>query len=299
MEGIGELTTGLAHERTGETICEGDVADGNNPGANEPAVPAPQYSGSFWSHLLTVELWAIWLACFGMWGTGTVMQMNAAQIYRSKNNGKFDTRTLTLYVAIMSVGSAVGRMAMGYLDMKLSELQRAGKTRTLTTIALPIGPMLLVAAYLLFAVLPGSVLLLPFLLGAMGNGVGWGVGVIALRMMYSEDIGKHYNFCFTSGAVATIALNRFMFGEMYDAEAHRRGEFPSCNHPGCVRNQMFILLVVNVVATLAAALVHWRFSRFTRARLDERETPDSLQDEKDMTGMGSSEPIAEVDHMKS
>ncbi|EKG06698.1 hypothetical protein TCSYLVIO_002189 [Trypanosoma cruzi] len=299
MEGIGNATTGLEHERTGETICEGAVADGNDLRANVVAVPAPQYSGSFWSHLLTVDLWAVWLACFGMWGTGTVMQMNAAQIYRSKNNGKFDTRTLTLYVAIMSVGSAAGRMAMGYLDMNLSALQRAGKTRTLTTIALPIGPLLLVAAYLFFAVLPGSALLLPFLLGAMGNGVGWGVGVIALRMMYSEDIGKHYNFCFTSGAVATIALNRFMFGEMYDAEARRRGEFPSCNHPRCVRNQMFILLAVNVVATLAAALVHWRFSRFTRARLDERETPGSLQGGKDMIGMGSSEPIAEEDHLQS
>ncbi|EKG00519.1 hypothetical protein TCSYLVIO_008530, partial [Trypanosoma cruzi] len=146
MEGIGKATTGLEHERKGETTSEGAVADGNNLGANGVAVPAPQYSGSFWSHLLTVDLWALWLACFGMWGTGLVMQMNAAQIYRSKNNGKFDTRTLTLYVTIMSVGSAVGRMAMGYLDMKLSALQRAGKTRTLTTIAIPIGPLLLVVA---------------------------------------------------------------------------------------------------------------------------------------------------------
>ncbi|RNC55860.1 hypothetical protein TcCL_ESM06619, partial [Trypanosoma cruzi] len=226
MEGIGEATTGLEHERKGETASEGAMADGNNLGANGVAVPAPQYSGSFWSHLLTVDLWAVWLACFGMWGTGLVMQMNAAQIYRSKNNGRFDTRTLTLYVAIMSVGSAVGRMAMGYLDMKLSELQRAGKTRTLTTIALPIGPLLLVVAHFFFAVLPGSVLLLPFLLGAMGNGVGWGVGVIALRIMYSEDIGKHYNFCFTSGAVASIALNRFMFGEMYGREGEKMVLYP-------------------------------------------------------------------------
>ncbi|EAN94273.1 hypothetical protein C3747_13g184 [Trypanosoma cruzi] len=299
MEGIGKATTELEHERKGETASEGAMADGNNLGADGVAAPAPQYSGSFWSHLLTVDLWAVWLACFGMWGTGLVMQMNAAQIYRSKNNGRFDTRTLTLYVAIMSVGSAVGRMAMGCLDMKLSALQREGKTRTLTTIALPIGPLLLVVAHFFFAVLPGSVLLLPFLLGAMGNGVGWGVGVIALRIMYSEDIGKHYNFCFTSGAVASIALNRFMFGEMYDAEARRRGEFPSCNHPRCVRNQMFILLLVNVVATLAAAFVHWRFSRFTRARLDEREKPDSLQDGKDMIGMGSGDQATEEDHLQS
>ncbi|EKF32519.1 hypothetical protein MOQ_003628 [Trypanosoma cruzi marinkellei] len=198
MDGIGQATTEPMHERKGETASEGAASEGNNPGANEPAVPAPQYGGSFWSHLLTFDLWAMWLACFGMFGTGLVMQMNAAQIYRSKNNGNFDTRTLTLYVAIMSVGSAVGRVAVGYLDMKLSELQRAGKTRTLTTIALPIGPLLLVVAQFFFAVLPGSVLLLPFLLGAMGNGVAWGVGVIALRMMYSEDIGKHYNFFATS-----------------------------------------------------------------------------------------------------
>ncbi|KAF8291325.1 putative Nodulin-like [Trypanosoma cruzi] len=297
--GIGKTATEPMHERTGETASEGAVTEENNLGANGVAVPAPQYSGSFWSHLLTIDLWAVWLACFGTFGTSLVMQMNAAQIYRSMNNGNFDTRTLTLYVTIMSVGSAFGRVAVGYLDMKLFALQREGKTKTLTTIALPIGPLLLVAAYLFFAVLPGSVLLLPFLLGGMGNGVGWGMSVIALRMMYSEDIGKHYNFCFTSGAVASIALNRFMFGGLYDAEARRRGEFPSCNHPRCVRIQMFILLLVNVVATLAAAFVHWRFSRFTRARLDERETPDSLQDGKDMIGMGSGDQATEEDHLQS
>ncbi|KAF8287760.1 putative Nodulin-like [Trypanosoma cruzi] len=297
--GIGKTTTEPMHERTDETASESAVAGGNNLGANGVAVPAPQYSGSFWSHLLTVELWAVWLACFGAFGTASVMQMNAAQIYRSMNNGKFDTRTLTLYVAIISVGSAVGRMAVGYLDMKLFALQCEGKTKILTTIALPIGPLLLVAACLFFAVLPGSALLPPFLLGAMGNGVGWGMSVIALRIMYSEDIGKHYNFCFTSGAIASIGLNRFMFGEMYDAEARRRGEFPSCNHPSCVRSQMFILLFVDVVATLAAAFVHWRFSRFTRAKPDVRETPDTFQHGNDMIGMGSGDQATEEDHLHS
>ncbi|RNF21711.1 uncharacterized protein Tco025E_03492, partial [Trypanosoma conorhini] len=143
--------------------------------------------------------------------------MNAAQIYRSKNNGGFDTRTLTLYLAIISVGSAVGRIFIGCLDMKLAAWNRAGKSQMLTTIALPIGPLLMVLAYLFFAVLPSGALILPFLLGAIGNGVGWGVGVIAMRMLYAEDIGKHYNFCFSSGAVSSVVLNRFMFGEMYDA----------------------------------------------------------------------------------
>ncbi|RNF05863.1 uncharacterized protein Tco025E_07719 [Trypanosoma conorhini] len=212
-------------------------------------------------------MWALWFSCFGMWGTGTVMQMNAAQFYRSKNNGGFDTRTLTLYVAIMSVGSAVGRIFIGLVDIKLLALRAAGKSEMLSTVALPVGPVLMVLAYLFFAVLPGSVLLLPFALASIGNGIGWAVAVIGVRMMYARDIGKHYNFIYTSGAAATIALNRFMFGEMYDAEGRKRGEFPSCNAPSCVQKQMFILMAVNLLSTFSALLVHWRFSRFTNARL--------------------------------
>ncbi|RNF21708.1 uncharacterized protein Tco025E_03489, partial [Trypanosoma conorhini] len=270
MEGIGEAATEPLPQRLGEDASAGPEAEGNGHPPKQPPIPAPQYQGSFWAHLLSIDLWAMWLACFGMWGTGTVMQMNAAQIYRSKNNGGFDTRTLTLYVAIMSVGSAVGRISTGCLDMKLAAWNRAGKSQMLTTIALPIGPLLMVLAYLFFAVLPSGALILPFLLGAIGNGVGWGVGALAMRMMYAEDIGKHYNFCFSSGAVSTVVLNRFMFGEMYDAEGRKRGEFPSCNAPSCVQKQMFILIAVNVVATFAAVAVHWRFSRFTQSKLEEQ-----------------------------
>ncbi|RNE96364.1 pyruvate transporter 0 [Trypanosoma rangeli] len=283
MEGIGESDV----EQAGEAVTGDSGEEGDTNCKNEVASPAPQYNGSFWSNLLTIDLWAMWLACFGMWGTGTVMQMNAAQIYRSTNHGVFDTRTLTLYVAIMSVGSAIGRMSMGYLDMKLTAWNRAGKTKILTTIALPIGPLLLVVAYLLFGLVPGNALLLPFLLGAVGNGVGWGIGVLAMRILYAKDIGKHYNFCFSSGIVSTIALNRFMFGGMYDAEGRRRGELPSCNAPSCVRKQMFILMFVNVLAIFAAALVHWRFSRFTQAKLAEEA---SSANEKADVGAAREEP---------
>ncbi|RNF09367.1 hypothetical protein TraAM80_02241, partial [Trypanosoma rangeli] len=253
-----------------------------------------------WSHLFSFHLWALWLTSFGMWGTGPVMQMNAAQISRSTNYGVYDSRTLTLYIAIMSVGTAIGRISMGYFDMKLTAWNRAGKTKILTTIALPVAPLMFAVAYFLFGVVPGKALLLPFLLGSFSNGIAWSIGIIASRMMYAKDIGKHYSFMRTSAAVASIALNRFLFGGMYDAEGRKRGEFPSCNAPSCVRKQMFILMGINLLSACVAVLVHWRFSRFTRARLAEEMAPPSqLQSEQDVVEAPYAEHTAEGNSLQS
>ncbi|CBH10109.1 hypothetical protein, conserved [Trypanosoma brucei gambiense DAL972] len=235
--------------------------------------PLPQYSGSFWQHLLTVDLWCMWLTCFGVWGTAVVMQMNAAQIYESKSYGEKKSSTLTLYITMMSVGSAVGRMSMGYLDMVLTRRQREGLKTFPTTIALPFCPLMLCIAFLLFALLPANALVLPFFLGSLGNGAGWGSVVLAFRIMYSQDLGKHYHFGFSSGVAATIALNRFMFGGMYDAEAEKLDTKPECKQPSCVKNQMLILMGANIVAVIAAAIVHFRFSRFINAEQNRCNEP--------------------------
>ncbi|CBZ41039.1 uncharacterized protein [Leishmania mexicana MHOM/GT/2001/U1103] len=199
-----------------------------------------------------------------MWGTGTVMQMNAAQIYRSKNLGVYDQSRLSLYVALIGVGSAIGRIVSGSLDMWLIRRKATSTNEILTTTFLPVGAVLLLASYLLFAVIPSEGLVLPFLLGSIGTGMGWGLGALSVRIVYANDIGKHYNFMFSSGFVSTIALNRFMFGGMFDKEASRLGTAPNCNQPSCVRNQMLILMAVNAISTIAAVLVHLRFRRFVR-----------------------------------
>lgn len=224
----------------------------------------PQYRASFWRNLLTVDIWLFWISFFGMWGTATVMQMNAAQIYRSKNYGVYDAARLSLYVALNGVGSALGRVFSGVVDMWLIRRKAYAKNEILTTTFLPIGAALLFLAYLFFAVIPAQGLILPFLLGSIGNGMGWGLGALSVRIVYANDIGKHYNFMFSSGFICTITLNRFMFGNMFDNEASRLGTAPSCNQPSCVRNQMFILMAVNAVSLVAAVFVHLRFRAFVR-----------------------------------
>ncbi|KPI90698.1 hypothetical protein ABL78_0134 [Leptomonas seymouri] len=231
----------------------------------------PQYTTSFWHNLLTIDIWLFWICFFGMWGTGTVMQMNAAQMYRSINNGEYDQSRLTLYVALIGVGSAFGRVASGVLDMYLTLRKRSGKKTILTTTFFPVSAILLFFAYLLFAVIPADGLILPFFLGAMGTGMGWGLGALCVRIVYANDIGKHYNFMFSSGFVCTIALNRFMFGSMYDNEARRLNTAPNCNQRSCVRSQMLILMAVNVLSTIAALIVHIRYSRFVARERAKQE----------------------------
>lgn len=195
----------------------------------QSSVGDPQYQGSFWSHLLTPDLWFLWMACFGMWGTGTVMIMNAAQFYRSINYGTYKASEGALYVALIGVGSAIGRILSGVIDMIISQRKQQGKSEMLTTLFIPLAPGLLLLSYLFFIFIPARALIIPFLLGSIGNGMGWGIGSLAVRIMYAEDIGKHYNFMWSSGVVSTIVLNRIMFGGIFDHKANQHHTSPYCD----------------------------------------------------------------------
>eukprot|EP00796_Vickermania_ingenoplastis_P004007 gene4007-2862_t len=255
----------------GAPIKEGDENDTSS--GVLPVLTAsgdPQYTGSFWSHLLTVDLWLMWLGFLGMMGTGLVLVFNSAQIYRSKNYGHYVPSHQALYVALIGTGSACGSLASGLIDTFVSRRRARGKLNVYTTLFYPVGSFLLALSYCFFAIIPAEGIVLPFFIGAMGNGMGWALGALCCRIMYVEDIGKHYNFLWTSGLVAIIGLNRFMFGNMFDSEAEKAGTSPFCDSPKCINRQMWILCGVNVLATCGALGMHLRFARFANRELAQR-----------------------------
>eukprot|EP00796_Vickermania_ingenoplastis_P000482 gene482-262_t len=265
---IGEIDTELQPVDEADAIQEPvEEAEAEEDDTPVVAMVDPQYKGSFWSHLLTPDLWLLWLCFFSMWGTGTVLIFNAAQIYRSKNWGEYGSSQMALYLSLNGVGSAIGRITSGTIDMYISRRRARGEKGLYTTFFLPVSSILLGLGFFIMAIIPGKGILLPFLLGYIGNGMGWGLGALCVRIMYADDIGKHYNFMWSSGIVATIALNRFMFGDMMDNEARKQGTLPLCNVPACVTKQMWILMACNIMSTCAAVGVHWRFSRFSNAEL--------------------------------
>eukprot|EP00796_Vickermania_ingenoplastis_P000483 gene483-263_t len=265
---IGEIDTELQPVDEADAIQEPvEEAEAEEDDTPVVAMVDPQYKGSFWPHLLTPDLWLLWLCFFSMWGTGTVLIFNAAQIYRSKNWGEYGSSKMSLYISIIGVGSAIGRIASGTIDMIVSRRRARGEKGLYTTLFLPLSSILLGLCFFIMAIIPGKGIIVSFLLGSIGNGMGWGLGALCVRIMYADDIGKHYNFMWSSGIVATIALNRFMFGDMMDNEARKQGTLPLCNVPACVTKQMWILMACNIMSTCAAVGVHWRFSRFSNAEL--------------------------------
>lgn len=229
----------------------------------------PQYDGTFWSHLLTLDLWLFWLCFFSMWGTGTVLIFNATQLYKAKNWGKRDDANQNMNVALIGVGSAFGRITGGILDIWVARRRSRGQKSFYTPIFFPLSSILLAVGFMMFVFLPVRGLVLPFLIAPMGNGLGWGLGVVCVKILYSEDIGKHYNFMFSSGILATVGLNRLMFGMMFDRKADEAGTSPNCDSPSCVIPQLWILVACNVVSTISAVMLYWRFHRFANRRLAE------------------------------
>ncbi|CCW67358.1 unnamed protein product [Phytomonas sp. Hart1] len=271
-----DLSPGKDKNRSTETGCleylqSTPLGDSAEEKKASTQLGDPQIHGSFWSHLLTPELWLLWVTFFGVWGTATVMIMNAAQLYRSINMGAISNVRLSLYITVISLGSAIGRLTSGLIDMWLINKRLEGQTTMLITTFFPLSALFLTLGYFLFSVVGVDFLILPFLLVSVGNGMGWGMGSLTVRVIYAEDIGKHYNFMFFSGFVCTIALNLFMFGGLYDSKARKYGTSPACNHPDCVRPQMWILMAVNLVSLMTSLILHFRFRGFVQRELLKRK----------------------------
>lgn len=112
----------------------------------------PQYQGSFWSHLKTLDLWLCCWNTLATWGCGLVITFNSAIIYRALNMNVYEQRTNTLYSAIIGVGSALGRMSMGIFESIL--LRYPSAQRPVITTVYPLSSTCMVIGLLFLVALP-------------------------------------------------------------------------------------------------------------------------------------------------
>lgn len=292
-----------------KAALEGDVGFVSvNVIANPAALHTP------FSHNLfrTPFLWAFWWVNFCVWGAGQVVTNNMTQIYTAIDGGKYDSRTNALFLCVMGIGGAVGRLAVGYGEMWVRkrkatrEAQRSIKLLSTglapstepavdherlssITAFLPLPPLVMAVTVMLLTVVPTWALGMVLCANAFAFGASWSLFALASREVFSRDIGKNYNFCFTSGIVAALVLNFEMFGKWYDAEERRQAErmfttmdggatspavftqggaFPigpmgpqrlgaadfTCSGHSCISHSMFVLGALCCSAVVVAAL---------------------------------------------
>ncbi|KAL7700928.1 hypothetical protein N2W54_005594 [Lotmaria passim] len=232
----------------------------------------PQYQTTFLHSLMNVDIWLCWWNTLATWGCGIVMSFNSAQVYRALANDKYDKATNTMYSAIISVASALGRMSMGIFEFLLSRYP--SDSRPVITTVYPVSSICMVIGVIFLLALPlkSKAIVIGFFFESFGNGFSWACTALTIRTMFAKDIGKHYNFMFVGAFIAVIALNRFGYGELYDREAKRqraaalaqgtKNIYPRCAGKKCVEYSLIILLCVNATAIVGSTLCHLRYRRF-------------------------------------
>ena len=232
----------------------------------------PQYQTTFLHSLMNVDIWLCWWNTLATWGCGIVMSFNSAQVYRALANDKYDKATNTMYSAIISVASALGRMSMGIFEFLLSRYP--SDSRPVITTVYPVSSICMVIGLIFLLSLPlkSKAIVIGFFFDSFGNGFSWACTALIVRTMFARDIGKHYNFMYVGAFIAVIALNRFGYGELYDREAKRqraaalaqgtKNIYPRCAGKKCVEYSFIILLCVNSTAIVGSTLCHIRYRRF-------------------------------------
>jgi MFS family permease len=224
-----------------------------------------QFQGTIWNNLIREPIvWVLWWTAFSVWGASLVIIVNSAQIYRSLNDNVFETDTNALYVALMGIGSALGRMFTGFLEQKF-------RVRGISiTVVCALPAVLLVLALPSFLFLPASWLAIPFTLSSFAFGFSCAVNVLIISGLFAQDQGKHYHFTFFSAMVALLALNRFLFGNTYQAESVKQNLYPHCNGVPCVLISFSVLTGLCVTGVISGIGTHFLWK--SQCRKAERQS---------------------------
>jgi MFS family permease len=230
---------------------------------------APQYQGTFAQNLFSLQLWALWWTLFCVIGSEFVIIYNATFILGALQGSKPTTSLTALLTVLNGVGSAAGRLVMSGFEVWTQK--RKAEERIPITIALFFPTTSIIAAIVLFLSLPRVALPLPYVVAAFGNGFCAASQILVTRTIFAKDPAKHYHFCFSSTMVATIVLNRFLYGEWYtvQAEKQHRGNH-LCFGKECVLMPLCVLLGLACSAFITDVVLHQRYRAYSMRVLAER-----------------------------
>jgi MFS family permease len=256
---------------------------------------APQYQGTFLQNLLSLNLWALWWSIFCVIGAEFVIIYNARNILGALQGHDPTDSLNTLLTVLNGVGSAVGRLLMSYFEVWTQKRKAEDRIPITASLFLPTGSIII--SVILFLVLPGAALPLPYVVAALGNGFLAATIVLVSRTIFAKDVAKHYNFCFTATMMGSVVHNRFLFGEWYAVHADKqKHQNHLCYGKSCVLGSMIVMLLLACTGFLTSTFLHLRYSMYCKRVLAERATTRAqammAEEDDDSLPFGDVEPDA-------
>lgn len=236
----------------------------------------PQYHTSFWRNCLRPQLWCMWVTAFCVSGAVNVVLFNSTQIYNAISEDPNDYTRASLYVALTSVGSAVGRIIMAMVEVRMEA--KAPEERLPITVFYPLAPSFCALSMLLFLFIPAAGLIVPMLLAGLANGVYAAVFIITVRTVFAIDVAKLYNSCYIFEMLAMIFMNRLLFGEiMTKNSAPGADGQPVCyGRKKCVQTTFIVLVCLSALGVITSVFAHLTYLRYARREMALRKERKKL-----------------------
>ncbi|KAH9580926.1 Major facilitator superfamily [Trypanosoma melophagium] len=231
----------------------------------------PQYrTGFFYNLLHNVPLWCLWLNAIVLSGGVSIITFNTRQIFVAISEDPTEIRIPNLYVALLSVGSALSRLGVSFFEAW--NASRPMEKRIPIIIAYFVPSCFLCLSSILFLVVPAKALILPMLFGGFVNGSYAATLVLTVRTIYSIDVAKHYNSIFLFDLAGAIIFNRLLFGETVTKKSFTDGDGNvRCFGRKCIQTSFIVLACFSALAFCATLLMYVSYMRFVRATRKEKE----------------------------
>ncbi|KAG5479893.1 hypothetical protein LSCM4_05901 [Leishmania orientalis] len=248
-----------------------DTSSQSEDAAGKHSRQDPRYTGTIKDYLLSIDTWLIMLLFVFYGCMGTIVMYNSSTISIALSGRERSTQLSALYTAFLGVGSSVGRIAFGLFEAYVQH-QDPENRKILVTMALPFSPTLAFLAGLSLLLLPGSTVLLPFILVYLEEGVFAGINALIFPCLFESNHNFLYNLSFFVQMCAIISFNLGMFGRNIDMQQRRLG-IPmdlECNVKVCVQMPLIVATVLAFCGIFVALAIHIRYAAFVRRSQQRR-----------------------------
>ena len=274
-------------------------AEGEDAAKEDHAHQDPRYKGTIWDYLKSIDLWLILMlfVCYGC--MGTLVMYNSSTISVALSGKQRSEQTSALYTAFLGVGSSVGRIAFGLFEAYVQH-QDSENRKILVTMALPFSPALAFLGGLFLLVLPGDVVLFPFILVYLEEGVFAGINALIFPCLFESNHNFLYNISFLVQMCSIISFNLGLFGRTLN-NAQKRLGIPldqDCTVKSCVRTPLIVGTVLGFCGIFVALIIHFRYAAFVRRERARAKQARMDAQAKAQAKIEAKEPTTPEEHLE-
>ncbi|KAK7195116.1 hypothetical protein NESM_000435100 [Novymonas esmeraldas] len=271
------LSSATGGNGTAGAAAKAGVVNDNNPHIETinlcgEVYVVPVYKTTFLESLTRLDLWLIFYTTLCTWGIGLSLTGSYnIQVMLKARYGGMEYKHYILFASICGMATAIGRVFLGIYERILQSVRERTGVELVPTLLYPIASLGLFLGMVLWIAFPGTpALILPYIIGSYFYGMSTSITFYVLGTIFDRDIGMHYGFCYTGGAIGFVLCYWCAWYLTYEREASPLTLGYCIGERRCMNRAVGIYVALAFSSILSAGAVHLRYVKLVRGRLAQR-----------------------------